>query len=108
MPDHAKLIARLKTRRAELLEDLVEIEDALDDEPPKDWEDRAVERQGDEVLEALGQAELNEVRRIDAALARVEAGTYGTCLGCGEAISDARLAILPDTPLCKTCAAKAP
>ncbi len=43
--------------------------------PPKDWEDRSSERQGDEVLESLGQAELGEVRRIDAALGRITAGT---------------------------------
>ena len=82
------------------------MEQQLDQTPTKDLEDFSTERQGDEVLEALGMTELNEVRRIDAALARVEAGTYGICLDCGDAISDARLMILPDTPLCKTCAAK--
>ena len=95
----------LEARRSELAGHLSHIERDLDEMPPKDWEDRASERQGDEVLEALGQAELNELIRIDAALARIEAGTYGTCLSCGEAISDARLALLPDAPLCKTCAA---
>ena len=59
-----------------------------------------------EVLEALGQTELNEVKRIDAALARIEEGTYGICLKCGEDISEARLNVLPDTALCKNCAAQ--
>ncbi len=96
--------AALRARRAELLGDLAEIEDALDDEPPKDWEDRASERQGDEVLEAMGHHDLAELRRIDAALARVEAGTYGICVTCGGEISEARLAVLPATPFCKACA----
>lgn len=97
----------LLARRAELLGELADIEDKLDDEPPKDWEDRASERQGDEVLEALGASDLAELRQIDAALARVEAGTYGTCLNCGDPISAERLAVLPAAPLCKTCAGAA-
>lgn len=97
----------LQARRKELVGHLTEVEHQLDETPTKDLEDFSTERQGDEVLEALGQAELNEVRRIDAALARVDAGTYGICLDCGDDISDARLVILPDTPLCKICAAKA-
>lgn len=95
----------LRARRAEILGDLARIEDALDDTPPKDWEDRASERQGDEVLEAHGQLEQAELRQIDAALRRIADGTYGICLKCGDPISDARLAAVPTAPLCKTCAA---
>ena len=104
MPDWSTQDAILKARRAELVGELTEIEDALDDEPPKDWEDRAAERQGDEVLEALGTQDLAELRRIDAALARIADGTYGTCVKCGGEISAERLAVLPDTPFCKACA----
>lgn len=94
----------LMQRRTELLGDLAEIEDQLDDEPSKDWEDRSAERQGDEVLEALGQHDLDELRRIDAALGRIADGSYGECVKCGAVISEARLASLPDTPFCKNCA----
>ena len=94
----------LRARRAELTAHLTKVEDQLDETPSKDWEDRSSERQGDEVLEALGQSELHELTRIDAALARIADGTYGICLKCGEPISDARLTSLPDTPMCKNCA----
>ena len=94
----------LTERRAALTAHLNKVEDALDETPPKDWEDRASERQGDEVLESLGNKELAELARIDAALDRIEAGTYGTCQKCGETISDARLELLPATPFCKNCA----
>jgi len=94
----------LLARRADLLGEMAHIEDQLDDEPSKDWEDRSVERQGDEVLEALGQHDSDEVRRIDAALGRIADGSYGTCVKCGTEISEARLALLPDTPFCKDCA----
>ncbi len=105
MTDHTALIDRLKSRRAELLEDLDEIEDALDDPAPKDWEDQASERQGDEVLSSLGQHDAEEIRRIDAALARAEAGDYGICVKCGNDISAERLDAVPETPFCKACAA---
>ncbi len=105
MTDHTALIDRLKSRRAELVEDLDEIEGALDDPAPKDWEDQASERQGDEVLSSLGQHDADEIRRIDAALARAKAGEYGICVKCGNDISPERLDAVPETPFCKTCAA---
>ncbi|WP_102110326.1 TraR/DksA family transcriptional regulator [Oceaniglobus roseus] len=96
--------AALLQRRRELDEQLRRAERTLDETPPADWEDRSSERQGDEVLETLGQSELREIRRIDAALGRIDAGTYGTCSTCGAPIGEARLALLPDTPFCKSCA----
>lgn len=94
----------LLARRAEITGDLQEIEDQLEETPTKDWEDQSSERQGDEVLEALGNRELDELMRIDAALDRITKGTYGICAQCGNQISDARLELLPATPLCKACA----
>ncbi len=100
-PDAAKDI--LLARRAELLGNLERIEDQLDDPMPKDWEDAASERQGDEVLTALGQSDRAEIRRIDAALARIAAGDYGDCVQCGNPIAEKRLQLLPDTPFCANC-----
>ena len=94
----------LMARRAKLTAHLAKVEATLDEEPSKDWEDRSSERQGDEVLETLGNVELGELRRIDAALDRIENGTYGECQVCGKDILAARLALLPDTPFCKDCA----
>ncbi|WP_223424812.1 TraR/DksA family transcriptional regulator [Tateyamaria pelophila] len=94
----------LLARRAELAANLTEIEHQLDAPATKDWEDRASDRQGDEVLEALGHAEHNEMIRIDAALERIETGEYGACAKCGNDISEARLKLLPDAALCKDCA----
>ena len=96
--------AALRERRTALTHHLETLEETLEETPSADWEDRASERQGDEVLESLGQADLAEVRRIDAALVRIAAGTYGTCQVCGEDISAARLDLLPATPFCKNCA----
>ncbi len=45
-----------------------------------------------------------EIRRIDAALARLEADEFGDCLRCGEEIEPARLQLDPAAPLCFDCA----
>lgn len=94
----------LMERREKLTSHLSKVEQTLDETPSKDWEDRSSERQGDEVLESLGNAELSELRRIDAALDRISGGNYGDCQQCGSPISDTRLELLPDTPFCKRCA----
>jgi DnaK suppressor protein len=38
--------------------------------------------------------------RIDAALGRIEDGTYGTCEICGRQIDEERLEAIPHTTLC--------
>lgn len=52
---------------------------------------------------ALLSHELVRLRDIDAALARIKAGTYGTCIDCGEAIPAARLNALPTALSCVKC-----
>ena len=101
-PEAARKI--LLARRAELIGNITRIEDQLDDPRPQDWDDAASERQGDEVLSALGLSDQAELRRIDAALARIEAGEYGDCVKCGNRIAPKRLELLPDTPFCANCA----
>ncbi|HBN30618.1 MAG: TraR/DksA C4-type zinc finger protein [Rhodobacterales bacterium] len=95
---------QLETRLNELNVRLHGIEKTLDKLPPADVEDRATEREEDEVLEGLGTAGLKEIEMIEAALARIKDSVYGECTKCGEAISGQRLDLLPYTPLCRNCA----
>lgn len=94
----------LEKRLAELNDRLHRIEDHLDEAPNPDWEENAQESENDEVLEELGHVGMDEVKRISAALDRIETGTYGDCVKCGEEISEDRLDLLPATPFCKNCA----
>jgi len=96
--------AALHKRLAELGERLEAIEVELDSHHNPDWEDLATEREGDEVLEATGNAGKAEIGQIRAALARIEEGSYGQCMRCGEDIAEARLDALHWTPLCRSCA----
>ncbi|KAA0920268.1 TraR/DksA family transcriptional regulator [Aquicoccus porphyridii] len=105
MKSYAKYRALLLTRLSELDQRLHEIEEELDAHQSKDWEELATEREDDEVLEGLGLAGQEEIRRIRAALQRIRDGEYGICTKCGEQIPEARLDVLPYTPFCKTCAA---
>ncbi|MES2916950.1 MAG: TraR/DksA family transcriptional regulator [Pseudomonadota bacterium] len=94
----------LEQRLAELGVRLEAIDEELDSHLNPDWEELATEREGDEVLEATGNAGLVEIARIRAALRRIEDGSYGACVRCGEPIAEARLDALPWTPLCRSCA----
>lgn len=96
--------AQLTRRLAVLDSQLHGIEDELESHNNRDWEDLAVEREGDEVLEGLGNKGQAEIRQIKAALARMDAGEYGICGTCGEEISEDRLDVLPFTPFCRKCA----
>jgi DnaK suppressor protein len=59
-----------------------------------------VERDRLVVVASEAQARVVE---IDAALTRVEAGTYGLCEACGKPIPEARLEVLPEATLCVSC-----
>jgi len=62
----------------------------------------AMQRQ--EMAQAARRRRRLELERIDAAIARIDAGTFGECVRCGEEISPARLGLDPTTPLCRDCA----
>ncbi|MGY1723404.1 TraR/DksA family transcriptional regulator [Blastococcus sp. SYSU DS0533] len=43
------------------------------------------------------------IEEIDAALARIDEGTYGRCTGCGTAIPEERLELRPFARTCVAC-----
>ena len=96
--------AILTGRLAELDTRLHDLDAELDSRRSADWEELATEREDDEVLERLGQSGEAEARQIRAALSRLDDGTFGTCLRCGDPVSTARLAAVPHAALCAACA----
>lgn len=95
--------AILLERRARLEARLGAIEDDFEQPRNPDDDDRAVERNNDEVLDELGQTAQNELAAISAALTRLEKGTFGHCVKCGNPIDDQRLEAVPHTPFCRSC-----
>lgn len=57
-------------------------------------------------LSALADAAALELHQVNDALARLDAGTYGVCAGCGTPIPEGRLAIRPFAEFCVACAEK--
>ena len=51
----------------------------------------------------IGQAQA-QLEQVDAALARLDEGTYGVCAVCGEAIPPERLEVRPTATTCVGCA----
>jgi RNA polymerase-binding transcription factor len=70
----------------------------------QDAEERVVQLENDPVLEALDETGRRELEEIDAALRRLDEGSYGRCTRCGQPIAPARLRALPAAA---TCAAHA-
>jgi RNA polymerase-binding transcription factor DksA len=104
MTDPSIRKTQLQARLDDLKGRLTTIDRELARPQSADWDETAVEREGDEVLEGIGLQGQQEIRQIEAALERIEAGTYGFCLSCGAEIADDRLDLVPSAPLCHDCA----
>jgi RNA polymerase-binding transcription factor DksA len=104
MADYTARRAQLMARLKELDHRLHDIEAELDEPHSPDWEEAAIEREDEEVLERMGAASQQEIARIRAALERMRREEYGICVRCGTGISEERLDVLPATPFCRDCA----
>jgi RNA polymerase-binding transcription factor DksA len=56
--------------------------------------------------EALAKSLRETLSEVENALAKFEAGTYGTCENCGDPIAPARLEAKPAARFCMNCASK--
>lgn len=65
-----------------------------------DWAEASSENLNDI---ALLQHELDALRQLDNALARVQSGRFGICDECGEAIPGQRLEVQPEATACVGC-----
>lgn len=92
-------LAELEQRRQHLTRDLTEPLNA-------DSSEQAVELEDDASLEAQAALVTREIASVDRALLRLEHGTYGECVRCGEAIAPQRLEARPEAALCFACASK--
>lgn len=109
--DDAAVEARLRARRAELVEARAAHED---DRRPVQLDQTGVGRlsrmealQDQAMAIELERRREVELARVDAALERLAEGEYGCCVTCGGAIEPRRLEFDPATPLCLGCARRA-
>ena len=106
MPDTAAARATLEAQLAELEDRLSRIERDLGETPDADSSERAVQMADDEALEGQASVISNDIASVRRALERIDEGTYGDCVKCGEPIAEGRLQARPEAALCIACAAE--
>jgi DnaK suppressor protein len=105
-----ELRTMLEDRRRELMSD---VQGRMRDVRSAEGKDREVLDQGEssevdiqeDIEFALIQMKSETLNKIDAALRRLEEGTYGNCFECGDEIAEPRLRALPFAVRCKDCEA---
>lgn len=90
-------LVELKARQSHLAAD-------LDQPRDPDAGERAVELEDDASLDAQIGLVTQEIHSIERALHRIDQGTFGACVACGDAISTSRLSARPEAALCLACA----
>jgi DnaK suppressor protein len=111
MQDREAIRTRLRAERT-LLEQMSE--DAAELRAPVDLDQQSVGRlsrimdslQVQAMALATEERRRQQIARIDAALIRLDEGTYGECVICGEPIAPKRLELDPAVPTCISCAAR--
>lgn len=78
--------------------------DRLNDNAASDTE--ANEESSHERMEALERELRAHIAEINEALQRIETGSYGVCVSCGNPIGEARLKIKPAALYCMACEEK--
>lgn len=83
----------------------IQIDSHHKEEPvEKDFAEQATQSENDDVLSALDGEAQHMVMQINAALLRIDQGTYGLCVTCGEKIPEKRLEAIPFAEFCINCA----
>lgn len=101
---HEDLENKLKTAKADLQRRLSAIDADLGAALDPDSEDRVTQLENDQVLTEMRKEAREQIISIDAALERLNHGTFGRCVRCLAPIETARLDAIPHTPYCATCA----
>jgi DnaK suppressor protein len=97
------LKSMLEERRSEIHDKLRSIRQTMDDQSSvvRDTEEQSVNDFVHEMDLALLEMKAETLLRIDDALRRLAAGTYGACDECGREIPEARLKAMPFATLCR-------
>jgi DnaK suppressor protein len=98
-----KVLEEEKRRILRHLEEISETSVADLETPSGDSVDLAALEINQNSLAKIGKREQNHLKKIDAALEKMEDGTFGECESCGEQISVARLMARPVAQLCIDC-----
>lgn len=108
--DLATMRARLETMKAEIAaldEGASDARDAVElDQTRQGRLSRMDALQGQAMAQATAERRAQALRRIEAALARIERDEFGYCVTCDEPIAVRRLDNDPSVPNCIACAGR--
>ncbi len=96
--------ARLMQHKAELQKRVSSIHEHARDPLEQDSAEQAAQLGNVAVVSALEAEAVQQIAEIEAALQRLEAGSYGVCVTCGEPVGEGRLKVRPAATQCRDCA----
>jgi DnaK suppressor protein len=100
----AAIKKQLLERKMELEQQLIQLSrERITDDQVQDPGDQALTSTMESLRSSLQSAETEEYRRTVRALDKLEDGSYGVCMDCGQNISDKRLKSYPDAARCLVC-----
>jgi DnaK suppressor protein len=99
LQERTQLLQRIAEQRG----GLVSRADMAADHFDNSFQSRAQIRTERQTEFAINEHETAELGDIDAALERIDAGTYGQCTDCGVIITPARLSAYPTAKRCIDC-----
>lgn len=104
MPDLSQAKTRLAAQLDALRARRSDLSQALLAPLSPDLSEQAVELEDDDPLEGQITVIDREIAATEAALARIDKGTYAECVRCGDEIAPKRLELQPQAALCIECA----
>jgi DnaK suppressor protein len=103
MENSDQIRTKLLARQAELKEEIkLYREDALQSgvAEVQDEIDQVISSEAKTASMGLSSRQFLSLQNVQAALERLDNGTYGKCVVCGRPIEPARLRAIPETPYC--------
>ncbi len=96
----------LEEKKASLSVDIAKTrsaEEETSEELTQDIADKAVSSYTREFLYSLTDGERSTLLQIDDAISRIDDGSYGFCINCGQPMAEKRLTAVPWAPYCVEC-----
>ena len=96
----------LEEKKASLSVDIAKTrsaEEETSEELTQDIADKAVSSYTREFLYSLTDGERGTLLQIDDAIGRIDDGSYGFCINCGQPMAEKRLTAVPWAPYCVDC-----
>lgn len=100
---------RLETRQQELRRNVSRTQQdgrSSDEDSAQDIADKAASSYNKEFLFHQSNAERQLLQMVEGALARIQDGSFGQCISCGQEINSKRLEAVPWTRHCIACQEK--